>query len=155
MYLTELTRMMLLSSLVFSTKDHQQSSNPLLTTWKSWTTWKLLIFRISLIILQGAICNLVLIKYFNIGQTQTMLFGIKLFLSFIVPLAVERVFKQILYLGLILRWKFMIYVIFSSIRWPSGSRTPIFSTLNHSSSHRCGFEPSSGHMWDKPSSTCR
>ena len=24
----------------------------------------------------------------------------------------------------------------------------IFSALTHSSSHRCGFEPSSGHMWD-------
>ena len=29
-----------------------------------------------------------------------------------------------------------------------------FSDLNRSSSHRCGFEPSSGHMWDKPSSAC-
>ena len=26
-------------------------------------------------------------------------------------------------------------------------RTLIFSTLNCFSSHRCGFEPSSGHMW--------
>ena len=25
-------------------------------------------------------------------------------------------------------------------------KTLIFSALNHSSSHRCGFEPSSGHM---------
>ena len=25
-------------------------------------------------------------------------------------------------------------------------RTLIFSALNHSSSHRCGFEPSSGHI---------
>ena len=24
----------------------------------------------------------------------------------------------------------------------------------HSSSHRCGLKPSSGHMWDKPSSVC-
>ena len=30
-----------------------------------------------------------------------------------------------------------------------------FSSLNRSSSHRCGLEPSSGHMWDKPSSACR
>ena len=30
-----------------------------------------------------------------------------------------------------------------------------FSALNRSSSHRCGFEPSSGHMWDKPSFACR
>ena len=30
----------------------------------------------------------------------------------------------------------------------------IFSTLNRSSSHCCGFESSSGHMWDKPSSAC-
>ena len=28
------------------------------------------------------------------------------------------------------------------------------STLNRSSSYRCGFKPSSGHMWDKPSSAC-
>ena len=34
-------------------------------------------------------------------------------------------------------------------------RTLIFSALNRSSSHRCGLEPSSGHMWDKPSSACR
>ena len=33
-------------------------------------------------------------------------------------------------------------------------RPLIFITLNHSSSHRCRFEPSSGHMWDKPSSAC-
>ena len=33
-------------------------------------------------------------------------------------------------------------------------RPLIFSTLNHSSSQRCGFEPSSCHMWDKPSSAC-
>ena len=26
----------------------------------------------------------------------------------------------------------------------------IFSALNHSASHRCGFGPSLGHMWDKP-----
>ena len=31
-------------------------------------------------------------------------------------------------------------------------RPLIFSAVNRSSSHRCGFEPSSGHMWDKPSS---
>ena len=30
-----------------------------------------------------------------------------------------------------------------------------FSTLNRSSSHHCGFEPCSGHMWDKPSSAFR
>ena len=30
----------------------------------------------------------------------------------------------------------------------------MFSSFNHLSSHHCGFEPSSGHMWDKPSSTC-
>ena len=35
-----------------------------------------------------------------------------------------------------------------------GLRTLILSALNHSSSHRCGFEPSSGHMWDKLSSAC-
>ena len=29
------------------------------------------------------------------------------------------------------------------------------SALNCSSSHRCGFEPSSGHMCDKSSSACR
>ena len=29
------------------------------------------------------------------------------------------------------------------------------SALNCSSSHRCGFEPSSGHMCDKPNSACR
>ena len=34
-------------------------------------------------------------------------------------------------------------------------RTPIFRALNHSSSHRYGFKPSSGHMWDKPCSACR
>ena len=28
------------------------------------------------------------------------------------------------------------------------------SALNRSSSHRYGFEPRSGHMWDKPSSAC-
>ena len=28
-------------------------------------------------------------------------------------------------------------------------RQLIYSTLNRSSSHRCGFEPSSGHMGDK------
>ena len=33
-------------------------------------------------------------------------------------------------------------------------RTLIFSALNRSSSNRCGFEPSSGHMSDKPSSAC-
>ena len=33
-------------------------------------------------------------------------------------------------------------------------RMLLFSDLNRSSSHRCGFEPSSGHMWDKPSSDC-
>ena len=33
-------------------------------------------------------------------------------------------------------------------------RPLIFSALNHSSSQPCGFEPSSGHMWDKPSSAC-
>ena len=33
-------------------------------------------------------------------------------------------------------------------------RMLIFSTLNHLSSHRCGFEPSPGHMRDKPSSAC-
>ena len=33
-------------------------------------------------------------------------------------------------------------------------RPLIFSALNRSSSHRCGFEPSSGHMWDKPCSAC-
>ena len=30
----------------------------------------------------------------------------------------------------------------------------IFSALNRSSSHRCGFESSSGHTSDKPMSTC-
>ena len=30
----------------------------------------------------------------------------------------------------------------------------IFSALNRSSSHRCGFESISGHMFDKPSSAC-
>ena len=34
-------------------------------------------------------------------------------------------------------------------------RTLIFSALNFSSFHHCGFEPSSGHMGDKPSSVCR
>ena len=29
-----------------------------------------------------------------------------------------------------------------------------FSDLNRSSSRRCGFEPSSDHMCDKPSSAC-
>ena len=33
-------------------------------------------------------------------------------------------------------------------------RTLIFSALNHSSSHRCGFEPSSCDMLDKPKSAC-
>ena len=33
-------------------------------------------------------------------------------------------------------------------------RTLIFSALNRPSSHRCGFEPSSGHMWNKPNFTC-
>ena len=31
----------------------------------------------------------------------------------------------------------------------------VIDALNLSSSHRRGFEPSSGHMWDKPSSACR
>ena len=31
-------------------------------------------------------------------------------------------------------------------------RPLIISALNRSSSNRCGFEPRSGHMWDKPSS---
>ena len=31
----------------------------------------------------------------------------------------------------------------------------IFRALNRSSSHHYGFEPSSGHMWDKLSSACR
>ena len=31
----------------------------------------------------------------------------------------------------------------------------IISALNRSSFHRCGIEPSSGHMWDKPKSACR
>ena len=33
-------------------------------------------------------------------------------------------------------------------------RSLVFSALNRWSSHRCGFEPSSGHMWDKSSSSC-
>ena len=33
-------------------------------------------------------------------------------------------------------------------------RPLIFSALNRSSSYCCGFEPRSGHMWDKPSSAC-
>ena len=33
-------------------------------------------------------------------------------------------------------------------------RLLILSALNRSSSYHCGFEPSSGHMWDKPSSAC-
>ena len=33
-------------------------------------------------------------------------------------------------------------------------RLLIFSALNRSSSLRCAFEPSSGHMVDKPSSAC-
>ena len=33
-------------------------------------------------------------------------------------------------------------------------RQLIFSALQLSSSHRCGLEPSLGHMWDKQSSTC-
>ena len=33
-------------------------------------------------------------------------------------------------------------------------RTLIFSTLNSSSSHRCGLELCSGHMCDEPSSAC-
>ena len=33
-------------------------------------------------------------------------------------------------------------------------RPLIFSALNSSSSHPCGFESRSGHMWDKPSSAC-
>ena len=33
-------------------------------------------------------------------------------------------------------------------------RTLIFSALNRLSSHRCGFEPSSDHTWDKSSSAC-
>ena len=32
-------------------------------------------------------------------------------------------------------------------------RKLIVSAQNHSSSHCCGFEPSSGHMWDKPTSS--
>ena len=34
-------------------------------------------------------------------------------------------------------------------------RSLIISTLNRSSSLRCGFEHSSVHMWDKPGSVCR
>ena len=34
-------------------------------------------------------------------------------------------------------------------------RLLIFSALNCSSSHRCGFEPCSGHLRDKPNSACR
>ena len=33
-------------------------------------------------------------------------------------------------------------------------RTLFFSALNRSSSHHCGIEPISGHMWDKPRSPC-
>ena len=33
-------------------------------------------------------------------------------------------------------------------------RTLIFSILNRLSSHHCGFEPSLGHIRDKPSSAC-
>ena len=33
-------------------------------------------------------------------------------------------------------------------------RMRIFSALNRSSSHLCGFQPSSGHMWNKISSAC-
>ena len=33
-------------------------------------------------------------------------------------------------------------------------RLLIFSALNRLSSHQCGFEPTSGHMWDKPNSAC-
>ena len=33
-------------------------------------------------------------------------------------------------------------------------RTLFFRALNCSSSHYCGFEPNSGHMWDKQSSAC-
>ena len=33
-------------------------------------------------------------------------------------------------------------------------RTLIFSTVNRSSSLCCGFEPSSSHMRDSPSSAC-
>ena len=40
--------------------------------------------------------------------------------------------------------------------WPvvEWLRSLIFRALNHSSCHRCGFKPSPGHMWDKPSSAC-
>ena len=33
-------------------------------------------------------------------------------------------------------------------------RTLIFRALNRSSSHHCGFEPSLGHLSDKPSFGC-
>ena len=39
--------------------------------------------------------------------------------------------------------------------WQSGLSTLIFSSLNRSSSHWCGSEHNSGHMWDKPTSVCR
>ena len=37
---------------------------------------------------------------------------------------------------------------------PQWLRMLIFSALNRSSSHCCGFVLSSGHMWEKPSSAC-
>ena len=33
-------------------------------------------------------------------------------------------------------------------------RTPVLSAVNRSSSQRCGFEPTLGHMQDKPTSAC-
>ena len=40
----------------------------------------------------------------------------------------------------------------SQQRWSPFIFSMIFSAPNHSLSHHCGFEPSSGHMWDKQSS---
>ena len=52
-----------------------------------------------------------------------------------------------------------IYEVFAKLKSKKtkncgGPRGRVVSTLNQSSSHRCGFEPSLGHMWDKPSCAC-
>ena len=48
--------------------------------------------------------------------------------------------------------------VYKSTKWAAPVaewlRPLICSALNRSSSHRCGFELSSGHMWDEPSSAC-
>ena len=44
--------------------------------------------------------------------------------------------------------------LFEAVPVAEWLRLLIFSAVNRSSSHRCGFEPTPDHMWEKPSSAC-